>query len=186
MSNRHDQVNCQHNTPALFSDRAAIAPARTMRAALAGRIALAIANAGKGGRQFLPQRRKVAFHPRITRDQNVIMIWQAFFRQRIPQQFAKSPLQPVANNGVADSLSDGDAISFATIIIGPRKKDKSRTRNAQPPIRSKKVCAGGNNGGLGGVRIGHIGQDSAKTGESLLFWTLSRRQNASAFPAGIT
>ena len=84
------------------------------------------------------------------------MIWQTFAGQGIPQQLAKAPLHPIADNRITDSLSDSDPVTFAPFTIRPRQQHKTGPRNTQTGIGRKKIAALGNDAGFGGGRIGHV------------------------------
>jgi len=72
------------------------------------------------------------------------MIGKPLARQGRAQQFPKTPLHPVADDGVADLLGDGDPVSLAKAIVRPRKQHETGARNALAPVRGKEIGAASN------------------------------------------
>lgn len=71
--------------------------------------------------------------------------------QQVPRQRPQSPLHPVADDGIADFLGDGETDANRHIVIPARvdQQYESGSRNAAPAIGSQKIpprCQDGNRG----------------------------------------
>jgi hypothetical protein len=66
----------------------------------------------------------------------MVVAGKARFGQDFTQQGAEAALHPVADDGVADSLGNGDAHAHRIVLIRYRKQDKTGARHAQAPVCS--------------------------------------------------
>lgn len=71
----------------------------------------------------------------------MVVIGKAVFGKRAPQEFAKTPLHPVADNRIANLLGNGDPVSYALAPVGPGQQNESRLRISQALIGGQKIRA---------------------------------------------
>src|SRR5690606_16339302 len=104
-----------------------------------GGIAFALPRADQSRGELRTKLAEVAFDAAFAANQDMIVIGQAFVRERSAKQLAEAALHAVANDRVADLLGDGYAEALALPAIGPRQQDKAGPRNAQTAVGGKEV-----------------------------------------------
>jgi hypothetical protein len=106
-------------------------------------ISLASTRTIEGLGKFALEGGKVTLDPARTTYQNMVMILQAVFGKNSAEDFAKSTLHAVANDGIADLFRNGDPEPFTVAAIRARQQHKSGPSITQAPVCRKKISPTG-------------------------------------------
>ena len=93
--------------------------------------------------EILRELRERALYAAGAADQDMVGAGNASFGQDRPREFAEAALHPVADDGVADLLRDGEAEANGGIAVAARahEEDEAGRRRAQCAIGREEVRA---------------------------------------------
>jgi len=86
---------------------------------------------------------KRPFDPAGPPDQHMVRAFHPGLRQPRPRQFAQPPLHPVADDGIADLLRDGEPDPHRGIVVAARadEQDEAGGRGAPAAIGREEIRA---------------------------------------------